>query len=71
MMSMLSPLVLGLEIEGAGLGDGAQVLFQIFLGHTDTVIGDGQGAGFLIGLDMAILQVIFRECRMLVVGQRS
>ena len=53
-------LVLGLEIEGAGLGDGAQVLFQIFLGHADTVIGDGQGAGFLIGLDMD-LQVIFRN----------
>ena len=32
-----------LEAQGAGLGNGAQVLFHLFPGHTDAVIGDGQG----------------------------
>lgn len=45
-------LVFGLEIHAAGAGDGAQVLFQLFLGHADTVIADRQGAGILVGGDV-------------------
>ncbi len=40
--------VLGLELLGAGMGDGAQVGFQLFGGHANAVIGDGNGAGVFI-----------------------
>ena len=38
-----------LELEGAAAGDGAQVLLQLLLRHADAVVGDGQGAGELVG----------------------
>ena len=41
-------LVLFLEVERAGVGDGAEVGLQLFLGHADAVIGDGQGAAVLV-----------------------
>ena len=41
-------LVVLLEVEGAGVGDGAEVLLQLFPGHADAVIGDGQGAAVLV-----------------------
>ena len=41
-------LVVLLEVEGAGVGDGAEVLLQLFSGHADAVIGDGQGAAVLV-----------------------
>ena len=53
-------LVLGLEVERTGLGDGAQVLFQFVLRHADAVVADGQRAALLIGLNVD-LQVIFRD----------
>ena len=31
----------GLELEGIGVGDGAQVLVQFVLGHADAVVGHG------------------------------
>ena len=37
-----------LEAQGAGLGDGAQVLLHLLLRHTDAVIGDGQGPVLLV-----------------------
>ena len=39
-----------LELEGTAAGDDAQVLVQLFLGHADAVIGDGNGAGLLVHL---------------------
>ncbi len=39
-----------LELEGAAAGDGAQVLLQLLLRHADAVVGDGQGAGNLVGV---------------------
>ena len=53
-------LVLGLEVKRAGLGDGAEVLFQLLLGHTDAVIADGQRAALLVGLDVDF-QIILRD----------
>ena len=41
-------LVLGLEIQRAGLGDGAQILFQLVLGHADAVVRHGEGAAVLV-----------------------
>ena len=41
-------LVVLLEIQRTGVGNGAQVLLQLFLGHTDAVILHGQDAVFLI-----------------------
>ena len=38
-----------LELEGAALGDGAQVLLQLLPGHADAVVRDGEGALDLIG----------------------
>ena len=38
-----------LELEGAAAGDGAQVLLQPLLRHADAIVGDGQGAGNLVG----------------------
>ena len=40
--------VLLFELLGARMGDCAEVLVEIFLGHADTVIGDHDGAGILI-----------------------
>ena len=37
-----------LEGHGAALGDDAEVGFELFLGHADAVIGDGDGARTLI-----------------------
>ena len=41
-------LVLLLECQRTALCDGAEVVFQLFLGHTDAVILHGQDAVFLI-----------------------
>ena len=50
-------LVVLFEVQAAAAGDGAQVLLQLLLGHTDAVIGQGQGAVCLIQLqqDLVIL----------------
>ena len=45
-------LVFVLELEGAAVGDGAQVLFQFLLGHANAVIGDGQGSCVLVDLQI-------------------
>ena len=37
------------ELLGAGVSNRAQELHYFILGHADTAIGDGEGAGFLIG----------------------
>ena len=37
-----------LEAQGAGLGDGAQVLLHLLLAHADAVIRHGEGAVFLV-----------------------
>ena len=37
-----------LEAQGAGLGDGAQVLFHVLSGHADAVVGNGQDPVFCI-----------------------
>ena len=52
-------LVLGLEIQRAGLGDGAQILFQLVLGHADAVVRHGKGAAVLVHrqMDLQILLV--------------
>ena len=44
-------LVVLLEIQRTGVCDGAQILLQLFLGHTDAVILHGQDAVFLIAGD--------------------
>ena len=47
-------LVLGvllLELLGAGVRDGAQVLLELLGGHADTVIGNGERALVLVGRD--------------------
>ena len=41
-------LVVLLEVQRTGVGDGAQVLLQLFFGHADAVIGDSQQAIVLI-----------------------
>ena len=33
----------------AGARDGAEVALQLLLGHADAVVGDGEGARFLVG----------------------
>ena len=38
-----------LKLEGAALGDGAQVALQVLLAHAHAVIGDGEGAHLLVG----------------------
>ena len=38
-----------LECQGAGLGDGAQVLLHVGAVHADAVVGDGQGPLLLVG----------------------
>ena len=47
----------GLELAGAAAGDGAQVGFQILLGHPDAVVRNGQGAHLLVR-DDGNLQVL-------------
>jgi hypothetical protein len=42
--------VLG-ERAGAGAGDGAQVIDELLPTHADAVVGDQQGAGFLVRHD--------------------
>ena len=44
-------LVVLFEIQRTGVGNGTQILLQLFLGHTDTVILHGQDAVFLIAGD--------------------
>ena len=44
-------LVVLFEIQRAGVSNGAQILLQLFLGHTDAVILHGQDAVFLIAGD--------------------
>ncbi len=36
---------------GAGVGDGADVLHELGLGHADAIVGDGEGLLVLVGLD--------------------
>ena len=47
------------ESQRTTAGDGAQVVFQILLGHADTIIRNGEGAGFLVHRqpDLKILPV--------------
>ncbi len=40
--------VLGLELLGTGVGDGAEVLLELLGGHANAVIRDGEGAGVLV-----------------------
>ena len=47
------------ELFRAGVGDGTQELHHLISGHTDTGIGDGEGASFLIRGD-ADAQLTFR-----------
>ena len=44
-------LVVLLEIQRTGVGNGTQILLQLFLGHTNAVILHGQDAVFLIAGD--------------------
>ena len=44
-------LVVLLEVQGAGVGDGAQVLFQLRFGHADAVVLHRQDAVFLVAGD--------------------
>ena len=39
------------EMLGSGMGDGAQIGFQFFLGHADAGVGDGQGMVFIVAVD--------------------
>ena len=48
---MFSSLLSVFKVEGAGVGDDAEVLLQLFPGHADAVIGDGQGAAVLVAGD--------------------
>ena len=34
----------GLELEGVGMGDGAEVAVELVLGHADAIVGHGDGA---------------------------
>ena len=40
--------VFGLELEAAGMSDGAQVGFQLFAGHADARVGNRDGASVLV-----------------------
>jgi hypothetical protein len=55
-VGLLPALLLGLgaleEIEGAGVGDGAEVQGHLIAGHADAVVLDDQDAGLLIGVDL-------------------
>ena len=44
-------LVVLLEVQRTGVGDGAQVLFQLSLGHADAVVLHGEDAVFLVAGD--------------------
>ena len=48
-----------LEVQAAAAGDGAQVLFQLFPGHADAVIGQSQGAVFLVQLQQDLIILLF------------
>ena len=56
-----------LELEGAALGDGAQVVFQLLPGHAHAVVGHGQGTHLLVrhNGDLQVLPVH----RHLIVGE--
>ena len=58
-LGVVGVLGLLLKLEGAALGDGAQVVFHLLLGHADAVVGHGEGAGVLVGdhHDLKILPV--------------
>ncbi|MPN16813.1 hypothetical protein SDC9_164160 [bioreactor metagenome] len=40
--------MLRLKFQRAAVGDNTKIFFQLFLGHPDTIIGNGQGSSFLI-----------------------
>ena len=44
-------LVVLLEVQRAGVGDGAQILFQLRFGHADAVVLHGEDAVFLVAGD--------------------
>ena len=47
---VLLAAVLLFEVQGAALGDGAQVVFQLFRRHADAVVFNGNGSGvFVVG----------------------
>ena len=48
---LVVPLQLLLELEGAALGDGAQVGLQLVLRHAHSVVGHGEGPLLLVGND--------------------
>ena len=56
-------LVLLLECQRTALCDGAEVVFQFFLGHTDAVIGNGQGACVFIRCQMNFKALLWYEGR--------
>ena len=66
-LGVVGLLRLLLELERAALGDGAQVIFHLLLGHADAVVGHGEGAGFLVRHDND-LEVVAVQAH-LVVGE--
>ena len=63
-------LMLGivLEIKGTALGNRAEIVFKLFLGHTDTVVGNDKGSCILICGD-ADLEVLAAQLYR-IIGQR-
>ena len=66
-LGVVGLLRLLLELERAALGDGAQVVFHLLLGHADAIVGHGEGAGFLVRHDND-LEVVAVQAH-LVVGE--
>ena len=56
------------EAARPGVGDGADVGFDLLGGHADTVVADGEGAGLLVGRDLDLPGLVFAD--QLLVGQR-
>ena len=66
-LRVVGVLGLLLKLEGAALGDGAQVVFHLLLGHADAVVADGEGARLLVG-DHHDLEIVPVQAH-LVVGE--
>ena len=47
-VDVLLLVVFLLELKRAALGDGAQIVFQLFLGHTAAVVGNRQGSRLFV-----------------------
>ena len=48
-LRVVGVLGLLLKLQRAALGNGAQVVLHLFLGHADAVVRHGEGPGFLVG----------------------